>query len=226
MPALTYITAPLGRTRRCRCAAHRMGAVASGLVLTIATIGSLSAMAAFVVPEFVSGEAPAPKYEREQPAHRQEVLEGLAGLIGGSLEVLAVHQRGVTPFVEVVLWLEDAKNPGVIDEDEIAVVSHSRVLRKVTCYTMSLDDRQPSAALDRDSLRAPAFCDAFRADRRVRPNTVAVGVSDIQIGQAPDVRNGLTRLRIALTWPAESADGAGTASVEVDAVMTPAGARE
>ena len=53
-----------------------------------------------------------------QPPERQQVLTGLAALLGGSLEVLAIHQRGPTPFVEVVLWLEDSHNLGRIDRDE------------------------------------------------------------------------------------------------------------
>jgi hypothetical protein len=67
---------------------------------------------------------------------RQEFVNHLATLIGQSVEVLAVHTRDNTPYTEIVLWLRDDANPGVIDPDELVVVSHSRLFETVTKYAL------------------------------------------------------------------------------------------
>jgi hypothetical protein len=66
--------------------------------------------------------------------HR-EFMDTLARLIGQSVEVLAVHDHSNTPYAEIVLWQHDTNNPGVIDIDELAVISHSRLFKTMTVYT-------------------------------------------------------------------------------------------
>jgi hypothetical protein len=66
--------------------------------------------------------------------HR-EFMDTLARLIGQSVEVLAVHDHSNTPYAEIVLWQHDTINPGVIDIDELAVISHSRLFKTMTVYT-------------------------------------------------------------------------------------------
>jgi hypothetical protein len=65
---------------------------------------------------------------------RQEFINSLSKLIGESADVLAIHTRESAPYTEVVLWRSDTANPGVIDADELTVVSHCRLFKTVTLY--------------------------------------------------------------------------------------------
>src|SRR5262245_12721516 len=64
----------------------------------------------------------------------QQAINSITTMIGQSIEVLAVHNRQSTPYTEIVLWRNDRQNPGVIDPDELVVISHSRLFRTVSVY--------------------------------------------------------------------------------------------
>lgn len=165
----------------------------------------------------------------------------LAGLVDRSLDVLAAHARGETPFAELVLWTHDRRNPGQVDPDEVAVISHSRLFKTVTVYRMAddaaaadalkdLERRQPgltaAGGLDRSLIGAPAFCEAWRALPSVNRLTIGSGISDMEV--AADAANGSggPGLRLTLRWAGESADVADEVSIAIDAAKRPHGAQE
>ncbi|MCH8343783.1 MAG: hypothetical protein IH983_07335 [Planctomycetes bacterium] len=127
----------------------------------------------------------------------------------------------------MVLWLQDDDSEGIqgqADESELAVLSHSLVLRTITIYRLA--DGEEAAAGRRWDPRQPAgaaFCDRFRADPRVGSMVLIAGVSDMRVEPLQPPQEGSQRLRIELTWASDSADGADEASVLVDAVVSAAG---
>jgi hypothetical protein len=162
---------------------------------------------------------------------RQRVLDALATLVGRSTSVLAIHDRGPTPFSEIVLWLQDAANPGVVDAEEVGVLSHSLVLESIAFHGLvgrDLPDDDALRALQRlveADVAAPAFCDAWRTSPGVGRHLVATGISDLQAAWL-DAGGGEPALQIFLTWTEDSADGADEASVLIDAVAPSPGPPE
>jgi hypothetical protein len=90
----------------------------------------------------IKSNAPSPKTDE---SHRQ-FLESLGRLIEQSKQVLAVHDRGATPYIEIVLWKEDQIHPGVIDPFEVALISQSLVTQSITVYSTTPETLADSPA--------------------------------------------------------------------------------
>ena len=200
----------------------RRGGTISGLLVTLSAIGTLAVGAAVVSPRFLKA---APRESAEiharLPAH-QETASALAALIGRSHMLLALHDRGATPYQETVLWLDDRVNPGVIDPEEVAVLSHSEVLWTIIYYGLEAPEEEacPEAeALEPARVREPAFCGHWRARAGVEPRVIATGISDLRIEPPEKGPGGSSLLRISLTWASDSTDGPDEASVLVDVAM-------
>jgi hypothetical protein len=202
-----------------------MFACGAGALIGAAAILDPVSLIAVSNPD-ASGQPPRAK---SQHSHR-EFLASMAKLITGCVEVLAVHDRTASPYAEIVLWMDDHVNQGVIDADELAIVSHSSLLRAVTVYSMN--GHQPNAAvatgngdgfsrsaippLDRETVSQPAFCDRWRALAVVRPHVIAQGISDMRVDRHPGSSGELSLLRLSLTWAADSTDGASEVSTLLD----------
>ncbi len=154
------------------------------------------------------------------------MLDAVAASINRSRAVLAVHPRAETPYVDVVLWMHDDRNPGCVDADEVALVSHSRALRSIRLFM--LDPGRPAspvAATERPGammagdgstmVQSPRFGDLWRSDPRVASVILADGVSDLSIEIIRSDDGGYGAMRIELIWASESADWAERASVVV-----------
>jgi hypothetical protein len=207
--------APLARRLRSR------GSTLAGVLWTIVLAGAVVATAAVITPSGLRARTPALPAEiaARLPEH-QQVAELVAELIGRSCEVLAIHPRGTTPYLELVLWLEDAPETGTIDLGEVAVLSHSRVLQTMTFYVLDDDEAAAAEGLRREEACKPAFCRAWRDRRDVVARVIATGLSDVRAERLayPDGRPGL--LRIFFTWASQSSDGADEASILIDAAMS------
>ncbi|MCH6550395.1 MAG: hypothetical protein IH804_00065, partial [Planctomycetes bacterium] len=149
------------------------------------------------------------------PDH-QRLIESLGALIGRSSKVLAIHDRGPTPYMEVLLWVDDAKNPGTLDAGELALISHSRVLQTITYYTLGEVGTGSGFGGAFDQF-GPAFCDRWRAEPDVMARMIGAGVSDMRVEPVEGGPTGPALLRISLTWGPDSTDGPDEASVLVDA---------
>ncbi|UCD74980.1 MAG: hypothetical protein JSV91_14480 [Phycisphaerales bacterium] len=201
---------------------RRRGGTITGLLVTISLIGALAAGAAVFSPGLLraspedSGEIRA-----KDPAH-QEMADALATLIGRSHAVLAVHDRGATPYLETVLWLNDRTNPGRIDPEELAILSHSEVLWTIFYYELESSAGEGDAeaeALEPAEVGKPAFCGRWRSRPDVVPRVIATGISDLRLEVKNPAADGHALLRISLTWRSDSADGPDEASVLADVVM-------
>ncbi len=200
-------------------AEHRRGSTLGGVIAVLSTATVLSVTAAVVTPRYLAAQSVASDVVAARNPNNQQFITGLGALVGRSVEVLAVRPRGDTPYVELVLWLEDRGRPGRLDRSELAVVSHSEVLQTIVLYQRSEDDTEGEGELGRAEAQGAGFCDRWRADPNVWPTVLATGVADMRLEQTGRPYEATQRLRITLTWSSESSDGPDEASVLVDAAM-------
>ena len=200
-------------------AKHRRGSTVGGVITALSLATALSVTAAVVTPRYLSAKSVASDVIAARNPNNQQFIIGLAALVGRSVEVLAVRPRGDTPYVELVLWLEDRGRPGRLDRSELAVVSHSEVLQTIVLYQRYADDTQGPSDLARVEAQGAGFCDRWRADPNVWPTVLATGVSNMRVEQTGRPYEATQRMRITLTWSTESTDGPDEASVLVDAAM-------
>jgi hypothetical protein len=209
----------------------RRGGTTGGLLLTFALFGTLAATAAVVTPAYLSAsgpERPAPVAAR-MPAH-QQMIELLGSLVSRSKEVLAVHQRGASPYLEIVLWLDDADNPGRIDPAEVAVITHSEILRTISYFALpdsgeeaekAESNRGAGGNVATSDIRAQAFCSAWRSRPDVRQRVLGAGIIAMEVQPLPRPEGGRSLMCISLTWASDLADGPDEASVLLDVLMRP-----
>jgi hypothetical protein len=209
---------------------HRGGTI-NGMLVTLSILGSLTAATFYVAPQYLAAQPAVPSAVPAVYPDHQGLIEDVATLIAQSVGVLAIHPRGASPFQEMVLWLADndaAGTDGRADESELAILSHSRILHTITIYRRDGGSISPARA----ARKSPEFCRRWRADPGVTALVLGRGVSDMRvdtIGDQEDQWNqsgqwgALQRLRVTLTWPDDSADGADEASVLVDTVLFPTG---
>ena len=222
---------------------HRGSVLHSLLMFTCGAL-LLGTAAVILDPQSLQAVSKPPENLQAAEDRRSEFAKTLAGLIGDCTEVLAIHERSDTPCVDVVLWVDDDLNPGVIDPHEIAIISQSQLFRTITVYSVegpgkrfqSQQHRVPSAehrvestqnselrtqnslgtALDRATVSTPQFCDRWRAQPTVEPQVIATGISDMRLERLPGAHGELSVIRLSLRWGADSTDGAGEASALID----------
>ncbi len=203
----------------------------NGLLVVLCALGGLSAAALILEPRIIFGEpgaegAPAGPVPAAHEPH-QVLINKLAALIEQSIGVLGIHPRGAGRYEEIVLWVDDDTpgGQGSPDEREIAIVSHSPVMRTITIYRIA-GPGEPGRRVAR--VGSLAFCEALRADRRCGTLVVAAGVADMRVETvaratvertAQGARAERHRLRLTLTWSPDSADGPDEASVLVNAIV-------
>ncbi|MBT8485400.1 MAG: hypothetical protein HKO59_06105 [Phycisphaerales bacterium] len=197
---------------------QRRGGVTGTLLGTLAVVGTLTAAAIVVRPAYLQardGLEPEPPVPARVERH-QQVIELLGSLITRSHEVRAIHQPGASPYLEIVLWLEDGVNRDVVDREEIAVLAYSRIMQTVTLFTanpLEEDEVDDAPILRTSDMDEPAFCQRWRDRPDVAARRLATGVERMLVEPAGPGRDDRNLLRITLTWGSDSTDGPDEASV-------------
>ena len=199
----------------------------AGLALTLLLVGGLVATAVIVAPRPV--EAGGGESVARDPAH-QQTMDLLTQLIASSRGVIAVRPRGATPYVDLLLWLEDEDVPGVLQLDELGLISHSEVMQAATFVTLggelaAITDetwrllprgrRSAGAKVTPEDILAPSFCSRWRSFEHGATRVIARGLSDMEFAWVTDGETDAPRLRISLTWDVDSVDGPDKASTLV-----------
>ena len=206
---------------------HRGGASAA-LIITLTALASMATAAVVVGPGFSIGAlstAPTAGSPVEKLGDRQRFANQVAGIFGGSHRVLAVHERGYTPYLEAVLWVEDRVNLGQIDPCEVAVLSHSRVLQSITWYALPSEYEKAtwsdfdSSVLIVDRLSDPTFCERWRSQSHVVPRLISTGISDLVIKSARREGSDTGVMQIRVIWPEDSTDSPTETAAHVQAAM-------
>lgn len=208
----------------------RAGSAVTGILLGLAILGVFAITAMLVRPAVLQASAQPGNITARSP-ERQHVIEAIAAVVGSAAEVLAVHhretigRRGTTAAsVEIVLRTHNADDTQFISPEEIAVISHSRILQVVTFYKVESEregdvtgtDSMLPQLLHRDEVLDPEFCKRWRGDSAVSSRVIAAGVSDFRADWGDEAGNGRSQLRLALTWADDSADGADEAALLVE----------
>ncbi|MHC5114096.1 MAG: hypothetical protein ACYTGP_06680 [Planctomycetota bacterium] len=188
----------------------------TGLVTTLCVTGTLAAAAIVTRPAWLqAGTSEALEATPARVAAHRDLMDVLGRLLSRSRAVLDVHERGPTPYLEIVLWLQDAENLGHPDPEEIAVISHSEVLETIVYHALEPDTDAPAtlpAVFDAD------FCRTWRERDDVTRRLLATGVTGMQV--EPSGRQGdRATLRISLTWGEPTSDGADDGSMLLDVAL-------
>ncbi len=203
----------------------RRGAATLTAVKILAISGALMASAVAVRPIMIAAAATdEPTREVASDAAHEQIAQLLAGLIGGSHQVLAVNPPGETPFLEVVLWLEDGANRGTIDPDELVILVYRPSLRSVELHSLAPDTELPGAA---PRGYGPNFCTWWRTRPETTRRILGRQIESMKVDLiGSDERGGDSlpaTLRIALTWIARSTDAPDRATIPIDARLREAG---
>jgi hypothetical protein len=181
---------------------RRRGGTLGAVLLMLSLLGGITVTTVVLAPRYLAADTPPPEGVMAANVGNQELIDDLAQIVGRSVGVLAVHDRGPTPYMEIVLWLTDA--PGGVDgrpdDRELAVISHSEVLQTITIYRLAADE-ETTAGTTLDSQRGPEFCDRWRAHPNVMPLVLARGVSDMRVERVNSDHD---------EWVAWGAPGAGS----------------
>jgi hypothetical protein len=218
----------------------RRGSTLSGVLATIGIIGTFAAVVYVAAPSELHGSAGA-SVALKQPIdaaneNNQLLIESLATLIGHSAEVVAVHLRTASPYMEIVLRMQGSMDSTDVAAEEIAVISHSSVLHTIMLHSFDNDDqsamrraersklssrhsRAASNRFTRAELELPGFCDQWRSNPNVKPRLLARGISDMRVQTVDRANDQRVTLRLSLTWSPEFADGGDEAAVLIDAAM-------
>lgn len=220
MPASFY-KLPYKRSTR-----SRRGGATVGLLAILTTLASMATAALVIGPRFSLGAMSDDELgPGEVLSERQIFTNQIAGIFGGSHRVLAVHDRGSTPYLEAVLWVEDRINPGQIDPVEVAVISHSRVLQTLTWYALPAPYEKAkwsdlkNSVLTVERIEDATFCERWRSHAGVVPRVVSTGISDLMIKSAhgKDRDSGVMQIRVI--WPKEMTDSPTETSAHVQAAI-------
>ncbi len=199
---------------------HLLGVTLTGMLTLTAVAATLTITAVVVTPRFSAAQSIDSGLIAATHENNQQLIHSVSELIGRSVEVMAIHDRGNSPYMEMVVWLEDHEVPGKPGIDEIAVISHSKILGTIVLYQLSADKKPTTpVVLNRADLKSVNFCNRWRANPMSVPTVLATGISDMRVERTGSPYHGAQRLRITLTWADDSSDGSDKASVLVDAAM-------
>ncbi len=196
---------------------HRRGGTIGFVLSLVAGFGTLSVMAVYIGPRVMyANEGEADVIVAADPSH-QNTIEIFAGILARSRAVLALHDRGETPYEEIVLWIEDRERPGRIDPHEVVVISHSKILQTLTYY--GVDKIEGSLPLSSAELKTTRFCDQRRTNPGTTVRVIGAGISDLDLTPQAIIQGSRALLRISFTWASELTDAPDEAAVLVDVVM-------
>ncbi len=151
------------------------------------TVGVLGTAAFVVTPRLLQAGAEeedltvVPRVE----AHKVQALSLLEAL-HRCKAVLAVQDREATPYLDVVFWAEDILEPGVINESEIIVLSHSTMMQSLTMHTCGFDPQVPGPPLSLQEVNEPTFGMDWRLRSDVEGRVIGSGLSQMRFSDRSD----------------------------------------
>lgn len=186
---------------------RRRGGTSIASIFAILSLTSILATIAWVArPMYLHADiTPTPQTITAANPRHQQIIQLLADLLQNSSNVTAIHPRDPSPYAEVVLRTSGQGQP--VTADQIALLSHSRVLQTITLYTLN----DPQLTFTHDELPHSDFPNRWRDNPNVHPTLLATSISDMHIEQVHP-----NQLLIVLTWDANSVDGEDKASLLVN----------
>lgn len=195
---------------------RRRGSSVAGLLIFLGLATAIATTAVVFKPHRSFGAGQDDHADAPLDTEYDMVFEQITQLIGRTHAVIAVHPRGQSPFEEIVVWVADLRKNNRIDPEEIAVISHSRILHTITWY--ALDAQVYNGEPEWSQVFGPAssvadvasqhFCDRFRSHRDVMPRVIATGIREMAVETAlPESGDADRRLlHIGLIWSTQTTD--------------------
>jgi hypothetical protein len=207
--------------RRRRRQRDRLGLATAEAVTIAVTVGALGTAAFFVTPRLIQADQSDtdPTIVPREEAHQAQMLSLLEAM-HRCRGVLAVHERAASPYLDVVLWGEDVHEAGVVNEDEVIVLSHSELLQTLTLHYCDVDPQVADPALPLAEAQQADFGVQWRLRGEVESKVIGTGISSMrftpafdgeQTAQTDAEESGYV---LELTWAGEATD-------EVDQARAP-----
>jgi len=141
--------------------------------------------------------------ENNLPEHRREIVEGLRRIIESSKAVIDARPAPGSRSSDLVLWTEDRDELGLVNENEVLILTHSHVLEAVVAVAKATENS--AGAMPTDALFDSQLATRWRMHPDVRTNVLATDVKTITIESAFD-GSSEPSLLIRLTWSGAAVD--------------------
>jgi hypothetical protein len=202
---------------------HR-GAALTSTGIVLAVLGAAAVGLVIIRPQFAFGPSQAAATAPAISSAQRALLLRVEELLRTSKAVLAVHPRGSDPFEEMVIWLDDTENPGVLDRRELALLSHSRIMRTLTLF-MTAASVKAGSAIEPEAASRQGFCNLWRSEPGVVGVVIATDIADLRCVPSGVTSQEQANWRVELIWEEKSADGP-SAAASIDAVAVHPPTRE
>lgn len=172
-------------------------------------VGTIGVGAVVVGPSLINASTPAaPDIDRRpvDPA-LEATCDAVRALMGSAVEVLGTWTSSDNGFTEIALWNRDDVEPGVINRDEILLLTHSPTMGTLAAYTCAADEDAPDACAS--PVRRSAFSDSFPWKWRTTGGTQrAVIAIDLKEFRLRRVREGTEppTWSVGLVWGGDVSD--------------------
>ena len=188
------------------------------LLMSVVVVGGLSVA---IVPRAIEGASWGAGAETVEVAPRDEsaraVYERVRMLFQSSVGIVGCWDRG-EGGVEVALWQRDVRDPGIVNSDEVVLLSFSRVLGGLVAYVegtgapvvegVTIEGGAGPArgvALERGDVLGRGFGAWWRARPGIERHVIAGGLADMRVAPRGEA-GGLETLSVELVWGRSSAD--------------------
>jgi hypothetical protein len=191
-----FITAIAARARR--------GLAVQETILLLGAAVALGTAGALIVPTAIrAATAPAaPIVEPPEDPGLVPVFDAIHALFEQSEGVVASWDRRGGRAQEILLWHHDGLGAGVVNEDEVLLLSFSPTLGALTAYMVGEGYEGPGPAI---GFVDEGFSDVFRGVQGVERRVVATGLSRVRFGRG-DAEDGEETWTIRLTWGGRTSD--------------------
>lgn len=158
--------------------------------------------------------------DNELSPHRRKVVQGLRGIIESSKAVIDARPAPGSTSSDLVLWTEDAADPGAVNQNEVLILTHSDVLEAIVALSKPTENKA-APALPTEAMFDPHLAKRWRSTPNVRTNVLATNVKTMRIEPGDDLSDE-SSLSIRLTWAGGSTDESqGRPSETMFSVVTP-----
>lgn len=182
-----------------------VGLTLLGLVVKPATVLSITDKTDPDIEEFVSlSEA------------RTSLVHALKRMIAASHAIIDV--RDASAGAELVLWIDDKVDPGVVNENEILIISHAPLLQAAIALT-----RPPETGGEHAVDSKALFSDTLSTTWRKRPDvSQSIVTTDVTAMRVESIRrpDGNAALTVRLTFAPDNSDTNATSRSEAMFVVT------
>lgn len=197
------------------------GTASSAVLATLVVSGVVIGAAVVVAPRMseAGGAKEGPVAQTAMDPAHQSAIDGIAGLIGLSRAVVAIHQSASGAMTDLVLLPKTGVEMSMVGAADCVVLTHSRSMQTVTLHGLEPDVNAPIPP-GAPELEDPALPHWMRSARCATRRVLARGVSDLEfrlVGSGS--REGRVSVELALTWAATSVDPEDRATVHFEAAI-------